>query len=147
MNAERFQRMIEAYGADPARWPHALRADGLWFLAQTPDRERLVEAEQALDAQIDAWRLDSPSVALRERITAPATTCRAARPAWRSRRLWLSGAGLAAACAAGVIAGVNVGAAWTLLGPSSSDRDAEALVGNLDSVAVFGSRLDPEASL
>ena len=147
MDLERFQRLVEAYGADPARWPVALRADAQGFLAQTPAGERLVEVERALDAQLDAWRLEPPSVALRDRIVAFRPPVRAARPAWRSRRLWLSGAGLAAACVAGVLAGVNIGAGGAPPGLRSTDRDAEALSASLEGVTVFGSRLDPETSL
>lgn len=144
MDRERFQQMIEAYGAAPERWPAAERAEGLWFLAQTPDAARLIEAEQALDTQLDAWTLPPPALPLRSRITAAAQAGRG-RPTWRSKRVWLSGAGLAAACAAGIVAGVSFGGSG--IGPLSGDRDAEALAGSLDGVAVFGSRLDPEASL
>lgn len=147
MDLERFQRMVGAYGADPARWPIALRADGLWFLAQAPEGEQLAEAERALDAQLDAWTMEPPGLPLHDRIVALEPRGRVVRSRWRSKRLWLSGAGLAAACAAGVLVGVNVGAAGTLPGLRSGDHDAEALAASLEGVAVFGSRLDPEASL
>jgi hypothetical protein len=142
MNHDQFQRMIAAYGAEPARWPSADRADAVRYLAEHPGASALMAADRALDDALDAWPAPEVSSALRERILAAAPVSRpaAARSVWAWPRLWLSGAGLAAACAAGAIAGA------TLIGPSlanafPSDRtEAGGLL--LDGVSAFGAPLD-----
>jgi hypothetical protein len=146
MDRERFLQMIEAYGADPRRWPQAERAEGLRFAARETDGPtgRGLERARALDASLDAWTSAAPSLALRARIAVQGPS---AAPASRALalpagRLWISGAGLAAACAAGVLVGATFGGTGLGAGLLFQDRDAEALSGGLDGVAVFGSRLD-----
>jgi hypothetical protein len=134
MDRERFERMIEAYGADPARWPEGERAVGLRFAAHADMTARLAE-ERALDAKLDAWKADKPSLELRARLSA--SMPRGARP--DPKRWWWRGAALAAACAAGIVAGVSFGG--TSPAPTT-DRDAEVVATSFDGVAVFGTPLD-----
>jgi hypothetical protein len=69
----------------------------------------------ALDAALDAWRPPAATADLREKVLATAPKPRMA-PRWAG--LWLSGAGLAAACAAGLIVGIA--------GSSAAVHDARA---------------------
>lgn len=68
MNRERMQDILEAYGADPARWPVAEREAAQTYLLDHPDV--LAEAH-ALEAELDAL-LDmadpEPSELLQHRI-------------------------------------------------------------------------------
>lgn len=70
---ERLLAVIDAYGADPARWPEAERA-GLEAVARAPEASRLLAEARALDAvlarspALDAGVLDD----LKSRIVAKA---------------------------------------------------------------------------
>ena len=109
MTRERFQALADAYGGDIARWPEAerpaahalLAADGGWA------RGALAEAE-GLDAVLAVARPQPVSADLTDRILAAAPKPRARRTGIR----WLlpagMGAGLAAACAAGLFTGVQL---------------------------------------
>lgn len=143
MNPSRFEALISAYGAEPARWPAAERETALAFASAHPDAGAMAEAERALDDALDAWKPQFPTMALRNAILAASPPFRRRvgwnwGPNWRA--VWLSGAGLAAACAAGALVGA------TLIGPSLADAfpsDRSAAGGALsDGVSLFGSPLD-----
>jgi len=139
MNPSRFEALISAYGAEPARWPAAEREMALAFLSAQPDAGAMAEAERTLDDALDAWKPQFPTMALRNAILAASPPFRrGVGPNWRT--LWLSGAGLAAACAVGVVVGAG------LIGPSLAgafpgDR-VEASGVLSDGVSLFGSTLD-----
>jgi ferric-dicitrate binding protein FerR (iron transport regulator) len=104
MEIERYQRLAEAYGGDVGRWPEAERQAALEWRARDPDAASAVlAAAAALDAALDAWRPPAATADLRERVLATAPR---PRPVRRGFGFWLSGAGLAAAGAAGVIFGM-----------------------------------------
>ena len=105
MRRERFLELEEAYGGAVARWPDAEREAAAALMAAEPAfaREALTEADR-LDAVLDAWAPLAAPHGLREAVIA------AAQPARRGVRAWLLGAGvgagLAGACAAGLVFGV-----------------------------------------
>jgi len=107
MTRERFESLAEAYGGDVSRWPAETREAAALLMAAEPDfTGAALGRAEVLDAALDAWRPAHAGAALLERIVAAA-------PQARSRRWidWLSpaalGAGLAAACVAGVVVGVE----------------------------------------
>jgi hypothetical protein len=105
---ERFEALAEAYGGDVSRWPAEVLDGAALLMTGEPAYTRAVlERAGRLDAALDAWRPKPASAGLTERILAAAPA--AVRRRWPK---WLSpaalGAGLAAACAAGVLAGVQV---------------------------------------
>lgn len=107
MTYERFRQLAEAYGGEIGRWPAAERDEAALFLAQEPDLARSTLAEGAdLDLLLDGWRTAPASTALQEAIlaSAPAPRRRHGLVNW----FWRAGAGagLAAACAAGLVLGV-----------------------------------------
>jgi hypothetical protein len=112
MNIQRFEQLVEAYGADPKRWPSSEReAARALAHAQAEHCGPLLEAAHVLDQALDCAPVGAPSLALRERVIGAAPRGRASRfglgrggPSW----LWWPSAGLAAACAAGVLFGVVV---------------------------------------
>lgn len=115
MTAQRLTALIEAYGADPARWPAHERSLGAAALAEPALRIALDEA-RALDQLLDASRPPAPSAALRDRVLAGALMAglTAPRRRWSFDPLtWLSGAGWAAAAFAGVLAGGALASDWT----------------------------------
>lgn len=107
MTPERFARIVDAYGANPSRWPIDERAAAKEFAKAHPDeaRARLSEAA-ALDMFLAADIAEPASRSLQRRIIASANApgrrpLRAARPA----RWWLPGAAIAGAGVAGLVAG------------------------------------------
>ncbi|MCK6449596.1 MAG: hypothetical protein L6R19_01855 [Alphaproteobacteria bacterium] len=57
MTPVRFAELVDAYGADPRRWPEAEREAALAFLERAPEARTTLEAARRLDALIDAWPL------------------------------------------------------------------------------------------
>lgn len=106
MNSERFRILADAYGADLDRWPANEREAAVAYLDADPDAPVWLADAQSLDQLLDLAPPMAPSAALREQIIACAP--RASRGGWRRSGAWVSGAGLAAACVLGVVAGANL---------------------------------------
>ena len=69
MNRKRLSEIVEAYGADPARWPIEERAAAAALFADLAPAERgRVAAEAALDQMLGAENTPPASAALRARI-------------------------------------------------------------------------------
>lgn len=140
MTPERFEGLADAWGGDMARWPEAEREAAALLMAARPAWAADVLARaRDLDALLDAFAAPGGSAGLAARIVAGAPRPRARR--WGG---WLvpagMGMGLAAACAAGVVAGVQFTAASSA--PAASDADAlVAAVGDED----LGLLLDEDA--
>jgi hypothetical protein len=139
MKQERLDQLIAAYGGEPARWPAKERAEAEAMLGGGAAE---LDAARALDAALDAWRPQFPTMDLRNRILAAAPKPRARARVWHwaQPRLWLLGAGLAMACAAGVAVGA------TLIGPSLANafpsERGEAESAMSDGLSAFGSPLE-----
>lgn len=109
MNAERFAVILDAYGADPRRWPEAERAAAT-ACARDHGRDALARA-RALDDLMEAHTAPAPSARVRARVLACAPRPPRASPrnVWARavdwRRVWAPGAGLAAAGVAGAMFG------------------------------------------
>lgn len=127
LDADRFTALAEAHGGDLARWPQDVREAARRRLAAAPELGRTLEEAASLDAALDAWRPQAASAALREAILAAAPKVRRGLGvAALVLRMGL-GAGLAAACAAGVITGVRLGDVGQP--PAAVDTVAQALDG------------------
>lgn len=108
MTKDRFEDLAQAYGGDVVRWPADIREEAAALMAAEPAFTRGVLADAgALDAALDAVALAPAARGLADRIVASAPSARPQRR-WRSWFLPAGlGAGLAAACAAGVIVGAQ----------------------------------------
>jgi hypothetical protein len=111
MTPERFETLAEAFGGDVAVWPAAEREAAAAFMAAEPARAGAILAEaEALDSALAAFSPPRAASGLMDRIVAGAPMPRVMR--WWSG--WLApagmGAGLAAACAAGVVLGARMSA-------------------------------------
>jgi hypothetical protein len=132
MNRERLDELIDAYGADPVRWPAAERAAAQALLARTPDaRTRLAEAA-ALDSRLDSWPGSVPALDP-ARLAAAASAVPQPRPLSRPRTAirwtpfaWQGAAGLAAAALAGFLIGWS-GLDTTLTAPTADNIDSVAM--------------------
>lgn len=118
MTPDRFEALAEAYGGDLVRWPAAERGAMAAWAGEHPGAARAILARAAdLDVLLDAAPAPHASAVMVDRIVAGAPRGRGSRHApW-----WLPagmGAGLAAACAAGVIVGLQ------LSQPSISEAEA-----------------------
>ena len=116
MRAERFQAIVEAYGADPARWPEAERDAALVHADQAGEAAQAVLAEaRALDLGLAAHAAPLPDAAAFARALKGAEAAMAPAPrGWQLRlpgfgpgRVRLASGLMAAACA-GVMFGVTL---------------------------------------
>lgn len=127
MDAERFEILTSAYGADVRRWPAAERPAALAFVEA--DRQRadriLFEARQ-VDAALDASPAPQVDPALRDAILAAAPRPRPARAPFLDLGRWaVAGAALACACVVGVMAGASAVQRVT------ADAQADALIADV----------------
>ena len=124
MNAERFEILTSAYGADLRRWPAAERDAALAFMAADKLRaERILFEARQVDAALDASPAPQVSHALREAILAAAPQPRPERrPVLDFGRWAIAGAALACACVVGVMAGAGAVQRVT------ADAQADALI-------------------
>jgi len=137
MTHERFEVLADAYGGDVARWPAAERDAATLLIAREPEFARAVLAGAGdLDGLLETWTLAAVSHVLRDRVIASAPP---ARRDW-SLRAWFMragvGAGLAAACAAGLIVGVKLSNAAAPL--NASDETVSAALGDYDDLSGLG---------
>jgi hypothetical protein len=136
MDARRFEALLDAYGAEPRRWPAAERSAAEAF-ARTADGPALLAAGAEVDDWLAMSATPQPSAALREAVLAqaPRPDLRNGLTAWWTPlRGWAPGAGLAAAGLAGVLFGATLTGAPTepqveLLLAEAGPYDEAALVG------------------
>ncbi len=126
LTEDRFRDIVDAYGADPVRWPEAERAAAAIFARNHPEiSEPVLDAARRLDAWLDIDRvevseddiLDAHARAVAAFVDAHVdkadvmpVAVRRPRPLPLARSLpvvWATGVALAA-CIAGAIFGVNV---------------------------------------
>jgi hypothetical protein len=112
MNAERFEKLAEAYGGDIRRWPSSVQEAARAFASQNRSLcGRLLFEARLIDAALDSAPAPMVSHALRARIVEAAPEPRPSGRGWpgvAGRGSWAPWAGLAAACAAGAVVGAVV---------------------------------------
>lgn len=102
MTPERFHQIVEAYGADPRRWPSQERsAAQAWAQLHRAQADALLAGAADLDAWLAADKVDPPGLALQQRVIGAAPV----RPPATRRRLWWSGAAVAGVGLLGGVAG------------------------------------------
>jgi hypothetical protein len=112
MQLNRFRGLLEAYGAEPRRWPPGERADAEELLARSPEARALLAEAAAIDALLD--EAAEPVMPARDAealiagITAtPQIQLGGHSPSQRS--IWVKATGLAAAALIGFVV------SWTQL--------------------------------
>jgi len=111
MKLNRFRQLLDAYGADPARWPEAERAEALALLARSRRARDAAEAARALDRLLDRAppphaALDADALAAGITVAMQPRASRAERPGgWTLSLGWPNLTALAAAALAGFIVG------------------------------------------
>lgn len=128
---KRFEQIIDAYGADPMRWPEAERTQTEAFMAGSTEAQSLVEDARALDGWLDAGASHAPSDLLQHRVL------KAAPRPHGGVFGWASGAGWAAAAAAGLVLGLSLGQQMSLT--TQADQALEqATSWSVDEAEYFG---------
>ena len=131
---DRLRSLIDAYGADPERWPTDERAAALLLLANSAEARAYARDAEALDAMLNRVPL-RPTItvdpaALAAQITRAPKHRPAARFAWFPRPAFGFGWPNCAALAAAAIVGFVVG--WTdLNSTAASARDGVDAVASL----------------
>lgn len=122
MTLERFKVLVEAYGANPARWPAEERDVAEAFANATPEAQALLAEARALDHVLDAAATAPVSRDLETRVldsfNAPKPR-RALLPEWMP---WPQAAALAASLVLGMFAG---GALPALIGVGDAHVSAD----------------------
>ena len=118
MTPDRFRELIDAYGADSARWPANERAAALAFAKADAQAGAMLTEAKRLDALIGGMQIKPPfidtarSVAAATRLaqepdTSNVVAFAAKRRATRPVMMWARGAALAAATVCGFIIGMS----------------------------------------
>lgn len=83
MDAQRFEDMVEAFGANPDRWPVSERAQALAFERANPEQAlEIRNRAAALDSVLETARVAAPSDALAARILAAGVAETRFAPRW-----------------------------------------------------------------
>lgn len=139
MGMAAFQALLEQYGAEPRRWPEALRAPARTLLAGSVEARAEQHRAATLDAMLD--RLDMPAISDERvaRVVAGALadlpvpglvrrrapfTRRLAELLGTWRMVWPRAAGLAACTAAGILVGAFTPVASTATGSMGGEGAA-----------------------
>jgi hypothetical protein len=105
MNIERFRTMVEAYGANPARWPEADRVAALLFAEQSAEARAALQEAAAFDSLLDMAETQAATQALEDRILATFVERGAeGRASWFTLR-WIPAAAIACSLALGLAVG------------------------------------------
>jgi hypothetical protein len=116
MALDRFEEMVDAYGADSSAWPDDERSAAMALLERSEQAQRLVDEAAELDALLDEAPSIAPSPSLRRRVLESAPKRR--RPwlervdswtaqLWPFTPRWQPVSVLAAAAVLGVFIGVS----------------------------------------
>ncbi|WP_282009557.1 hypothetical protein [Brevundimonas aveniformis] len=127
---ERFEQIIEAYGANPRHWPEQERAAAEHLVAHSEAARAMLASAAELDAWLDAAPDPVPSDLLAHRVL---------KAAPRPNRTfgWASGAGWAAAAAAGLVLGLSWGQQVQLTNQAYDALD-QATTWSVDEAEYFG---------
>ncbi len=110
MTMTRIQTLIDAYGADPVRWPADERMAAQTFIASSPEARALLREAQDFDILLNQAPLSAPAdinaSALASRILASAPRS-SERAVWQWSFGWPNFAALAAAAIAGFVVGTT----------------------------------------
>ncbi len=138
MSLERLRALLDAYGANPDRWPPEERATALALLEQSPEAQRWRDASAHLDALLDQAPGYEASADLIDRILAAAPTpARSAnrtpapyRHVTRRVRAWRAIAAALPLAAAAVLV------LWALTKPSQTPERANVSLAEIETYDV-----------
>lgn len=138
MSLERLRALLDAYGANPDRWPPEERMAALALLEQSPQAQRWRDASASVDALLDHAPGFEVSATLIDRILAaaptPAPSANRTPPPYRHtpRRVW-AWRTLAAALP---LAAAAVVVLWVLTKPSQTPERATVTLAEIETFDV-----------
>ena len=140
IDLERLRAIVEAYGADAARWPEAEREGALQLLARSPEAAAFRERARELDALLDGASVFEPTPELLARVLARPARRRASllEELWPFGPIWRPALGMAAAMVLGVAVGLVAPP------PFVNGAAAEISLGDDIDALAFGSELELE---
>ena len=127
---KRFEQIVDAYGGDPQRWPDGERAAAEALMATNAEARVMADEAARLDGWLDHATEAGPSDLLVRRVLKAAPTA--------PRTFgWASGAGWAAAAAAGLMLGLSLGQ-QSLMTNQAYDGLDQATSWSADEAEYFG---------
>lgn len=129
LTSERFSELLDAYGADLARWPSAAARSAAQLLVNSDEARHLLQQARDFDAALNLPPPAAPSPWLRQRILAECSSISAQRAkayGWRELIAdlggWrLAGPSLAAALSLGIALGLGLGLDETVVEQQPTD--------------------------
>lgn len=106
MDMARLAEILDAYGADPRRWPVEERAAAEALIADSPEAEALREDAAAMDMLMDLSAAPAPSPELMARVLAAREPSGWLAVLWPFGPAWQPVSAMAAAAALGIAIGV-----------------------------------------
>ncbi|MBI3784265.1 MAG: hypothetical protein HY270_12790 [Deltaproteobacteria bacterium] len=138
MSLERLRALLDAYGANPDRWPPQERAAALALLEQSPEAQRWRDASARIDALLDHAPGFEVSATLIDRSLAaaptPAPSANRTPPPYRhtTRRVWA----WRIIAAAAPLAAAAVLVLWVLNKPSQTPERANVTLAEIETFDV-----------
>lgn len=118
MTLTRLRELVDAYGADPQRWPASERGPAEQLIRQDAEAARALAEAEPLDAWLNTYEVLEPPARLRARVLeVPVLAERK-----RKRFGWRFGWAVALSCVIGVISG-----AWSAPEASADDDEWDEL--------------------
>jgi hypothetical protein len=131
---ERFRAIVDAYGADPRRWPEAERAQAReWAALHRGEAEAVLAEATCIDAWLGSAAVAPPDDVLHRRIVASAPGRRRLR---QPARVWWSGVAAAGIGLAGGLAGALAVSFFVLTGRPPAAPDSAYLTTSFGGSAV-----------
>lgn len=128
MTPERFQQIIDAYGAAAHRWPADERAAAEAFARDDADARAVLAREAELDRRLGAYRIAPAGGALTGAVIASARPRR--RLSWTT--IILQGLGVTGVGLAGALAGAFLMTAYAPSAPTFVDEDDQPILTGFD---------------
>jgi hypothetical protein len=124
MTPERFRTIVDAYGADPRRWPEEERvAAEDWADLHRSEADAVLAESASLDAWLTSHTIAPPERSFVDRIVATAPVRHRPKP---STRLWWQGAAFAGIGLAGGLAGAFAVSFFVLTGTPSQVHESSS---------------------
>ena len=136
LDLDRFRTIVDAYGADPSKWPEAERDAALSFLGSASEAAPIVEQAAQLDTMLESVPLVEPSSELERMVAAipeksRSTSNRIEFETWRSMvsltTLWKPTLAATLAIVLGIITGVATAEPMNISNGSTDWEDFASL--------------------
>jgi hypothetical protein len=127
MTPERFRTIVDAYGADPHRWPEQERAAAeRWAEQHRSEADAVLGESASLDVWLASHTVAAPKREFFERVVEAAVAAAPVRRPAKRGRFWWQGAAFAGIGLAGGVAGAFAVSFFVLTGTPPSAHDSSS---------------------